>query len=145
MALPAVTETSSIIRRLHNAQFPSNTYYSSSSNWTGCATPAVAPVNWKGSATPAVAPVNWKGSAMPGVVPAPIVIAPSDAELDPGMPLTDPLNCLPQLAATSDRVEAPAVAMTTDVRGRVPRPITGRGSRDQLPVTTAADTVVCLC
>ena len=112
---------------MHNAQFPANIYCSSS--------------NWKSSIsiTPAVIPVN-------PVLPAPIVIAPRDADFDPGIPVVDSMNSLSQPSATGDHIEAPAIAVKTGMHGRVPRPITGRGCRDQLPVATAADdTVVYLC
>jgi len=125
MTLPVMGEAASVISVLHSAQFPANHYYNNSSNWNSCITPAATPV-------------------IP-VLPPPIVIAPSDAEFAPGIPVVDPLSGLPQPAATNDRVEAPAVAMTTEMLGRIPRPITGRGCRDQLSATTAADAMVCLC
>jgi len=122
MTLPVIGEAASVISALHSAQFPANNYYN---NWNSCFTPSATPV-------------------IP-VLPPPIVIAPCESEFAPGIPVVDPLSGLPQLAATDDRVEAPAVAMTTEMLGRIPRPITGRGCRDQLSVTAAADAMVCLC
>jgi len=75
--------------------------------------------DWNSTVTPAV--------FQPLLLPPPIVIAPRDVglESDRGIPVRDPAN---------EHVQAPAVAVTT----RVPRPITGRGCRDQLPLTAAA-------
>jgi len=126
MTFPLKVETASAISRLHDAPFSADSYYNnSSSNWTSPVTPAITPV-------------------IP-ILPPPIVIAPRDGEFSPGIPVIDPVNSLSQPPAPSDHVEAPAVAMTTNTHGRVPRPITGRGCRDQLPITTAADTMVYLC
>jgi len=121
---PVRNEATSVVSHLHTAQHPLNNHCCISS--------------WNNSVTPAVTPV------LP-ILPPPIVIAPPDAALDPQIQTVDPLSLLPQLAATSGCVEAPATAMTTETRERVPRPITGRGCRDQLLATTTADVTVSLC
>jgi len=112
----------------HSTQYPLNN-------------PSTANSSWKSSITPGITPV------VP-VLPAPIVIAPIDAPLDPvAIQALDPLRVLSHFEATGGHVKAPASAMTTEAHGRVPRPITGRGFRDQLTATTTADTKVsfCLC
>jgi len=79
------------------------------------------------------------------MLPAPIVIAPIDTALDPAaIQSLDPLRLLSHREAADGHVKAPAVAMTTETHGRVPRPITGRGFRDQLTATTTAGAKVSL-
>jgi len=102
----------------HSSQYPLNSHSST----------------WKGPATPSITPVVT-------TLPPPIVIAPADVAFDPGISATDPLSLL---APTNACVETPAVAMMTETRGKVPRPITGRGYRDQLLATTVADNTVSL-
>ena len=117
---PVISEATSVMTRLHATHYPPNNLSSTSS--------------WKASVTAAVIP-----PAVP-ILPPPVVIAPIDTT---GIQGTDPLRgSLPQLAATSGRVEAPAVAMTTESCQRISRAITGRGCRDQLPAVTAADNMV---
>ena len=114
-----IDEASSVIgHSLHTCQFPATDH------------PVICSSSWKTSIAPAVT-----------VLPPPIVIAPADPEFDV---CTPPLDTANSLVPATGGVEAPAVSMATEVRGRVPRPITGRGCRDQLPDTTAADAVVCM-
>ena len=94
--------------------------------------------SWKSSVPAVITPV------VP-VLPPPIVITPTDISSDPQIPTADPLHSLSQLATTSGYVEAPAVAVATKRRGKVPRPITGRGYRDQLQAATFTDVTVRLC
>ena len=113
---PIIHEVTSVGSHTHGTQYPINSQSASNS--------------WKSSITPAIAPV------VPVLLP-PIVVSPSDLALDPGIRA----RLLPQQAPTNGCVEAPAVPMTTRRRGRVLRPITGRGHRDQL-TTTSNDVMV---
>jgi len=75
-------------------------------------------------------------------LPPPIIIAPRSTQLDSGM---QPPSALPHLKppiSDQQQVKAPAVDIATESRGRVPRPITGRGCRDQLPAVRVTNTTV---
>jgi len=118
--LPAVSKAPSIISHppiaLHSLQKRS----SSSS------------ASWKSSNPPAVIPL------VP-VLPPPVVIAPIDPT---GIPATQTVSLLSQPEPTSGNVTAHAVAVATEPCGRIARPITGRGWRDQLQATAAANKAV---
>ena len=116
---------------LHSVQYPPTSF--STSSWKNSITPAMTPVM-----TPAITPVMTPVVPM---LPPPIVIAPTDTA---GIPVIDPVSSLPHLPAASSSVEAPAVAMTNETHRRISRAITGRGCRDQIPASSAADNVVSL-
>ena len=121
---PIRNTTTPLVSQPHTAQYLLNNHsITSSSN------------SWKNSAIPAITPV------VP-MLPPPIVIAPIDTALDPANQALDPQRLLSHLEATNGCMKAPAVTMTTETCGKVPRPITGRGCRDQLLATTTANTKV---